>query len=252
MHGYAQGELMARHICDNQNIDVLFIQESFSISAMEHAVSSGIIIGRPFGGVATLINNKYKDFIIDHNCSKRFNIISLGDIALINVYLPSITNNDSLLLFNTILSDISTDIEKLSFKQIVFGGDMNCGPTRSNKSWNILLSYLSKFGLHSVEHKPNAYTFSQEKVGSYKFIDHFFTDCNVASILKVNSIDMIDHHTNFSDHLPVFLSLAGNISELFVTPIQNMPNYCNSGTPCDTPSSLKIKTLNWDLADTNK
>jgi len=66
-----------------------------ALHAMEHAVSSGIIVGRPFGGLATLINNKYKDFIFDHNCSKRFNIISLVGIGLVNVYLPSITDNDS-------------------------------------------------------------------------------------------------------------------------------------------------------------
>jgi len=83
---------MARHICDVQSINVLFMQESwlspenlhklcfissnylaFGISAMEHAVCNGILIGRPFGGMSTLINSKYKDFINEHICAERFN-----------------------------------------------------------------------------------------------------------------------------------------------------------------------------------
>jgi len=79
LHGFNQGEGMARHICDDLHVDVLFIQESwlnldlfhklcyiscdylmFRISAMSSIVLQGPLIGRPFGGLATLIHSKYE------------------------------------------------------------------------------------------------------------------------------------------------------------------------------------------------
>jgi len=157
------------------------------------------------------------------------------------------------LLFKSILSDISTNLKKLSFGQIIFGGDewiwaLHGALSPGTLYYHIYLNSDYITLILYIWYKPNAYTFNQEKVGSYTCIDPFFTDCNVASILKVNSIDVIDHHTNFSDHIAVFLYLAGDIFKLCVSSSQNVPNF---DTPSVKPSSPTVGTLNWDSADTN-
>jgi len=110
LHGFNQGEEMARHICDDLHVDVLFIQESwltpdlfhklcyiscdylmFGVSAMSSTVLQGPLSGRPFGGFGTLIHSKHEKYIVNHICSERFNILLLGSLALVNVYLPIVS-----------------------------------------------------------------------------------------------------------------------------------------------------------------
>ena len=74
MHGFNQGQVLLNDICMQNKYDILFIQEhwlspavlskilnfsenyiGFGISAMEAAVSSGMLRGRPFGGTAILV-----------------------------------------------------------------------------------------------------------------------------------------------------------------------------------------------------
>jgi len=61
---------------------------AYDISAMSSAVSGGILTGRPFGGVSTLIHDRYKNDIVSHVCSERFNIILLGKMALVKCICP--------------------------------------------------------------------------------------------------------------------------------------------------------------------
>ena len=263
LQGFNQGEDMARHICDNLLVDVLFIQESwltpdllhqlcfissdylmYGVSAMTDTVSVGPLYGRPYGGLATLIHTKHKKYIVNHICSERFNIILIGSLALVNVYLPSIINADTCFLFNSLLDDIVTKLDSLQFTNLVFGGDLNCGPViKFKRAWDILSSKLSRFSLCHVAHAPNAYTFCQDKLGYYSCIDHFFTDFTDSSALKVDHIDVIDDHVNMSDHLGIILFLNGDLSKLFIEPII---------TPNEAISPPKVVSLNWDLADINK
>ena len=49
---------------------------------MRCAVESGLLYGRPFGGVAVLVNNKFA-------CSvDRYIILSLGNTLIVNLHLP--------------------------------------------------------------------------------------------------------------------------------------------------------------------
>ena len=263
LHGFEQGELLARHICDDLDADVLFIQESwlspdnvhkmcsissdyivYGISAMNTVVSKDILSGRPFGGLFTLIHDRYKNNIVSSFCSERFNIILLGTLALVNVYLPKVTDADTCSLFNFILRDIFDELEKIFFTHIILGGDINLDPAKSDRSWNILAKYLTKLKLDNVKHKPGTYTFFQEKLGHFSCIDHFFTNCSAQNDMPVNSNIALNDYRNFSDHLPVILSLDGDIKKLFI-PHAKPPivSSCNSSRP------YSIESLNWEKAD---
>jgi len=77
MHGYNQGLPAIKQLIEKNSPDVMLVQEHwltpanlikfsadlsdyqmYGISAMSHCVESGPLLGRPFGGVATLIKKQ--------------------------------------------------------------------------------------------------------------------------------------------------------------------------------------------------
>ena len=112
MHGINQGSPSLENIIIATTPDVIFLQEhwqtpaslgsilnfsslyrGFGISVMESVVGKFVIRGRPYGGTATLINNKWRTIINVLMISERTVIIPLGDLILINVYFPCVSNN---------------------------------------------------------------------------------------------------------------------------------------------------------------
>ena len=77
MHGLNQGESLLKHMCMNNNFDVLLLQEHwlspanihrinditgadficYSSSSMSKECSSDILRGRPYGGLSIIVNN---------------------------------------------------------------------------------------------------------------------------------------------------------------------------------------------------
>lgn len=144
MHGFNQGVLELKTLCDISKFEVIFLQEHwlssdlmfnfdyfknnycvFGISAMDSTLSQGILRGRPKGGVCSLIK---KSFCNSFNsvscisCKERYTIISLDNLLLINVYLPSCRNEHDIDSLRSILSCICCDIEGLKSTFIIFGG----------------------------------------------------------------------------------------------------------------------------------
>jgi len=134
MHGINEGEVMSRYLYEEFKVDVLFVQDhwlspdqlhklcflssdyvSFGISAMESAVQSNTLVGRPFGGVATLIKNCQSQHILEHVCAERYNIISIRSYLLVNLYLPSISNNVDTFMVTDLIDEIVAKISSISF-----------------------------------------------------------------------------------------------------------------------------------------
>ena len=65
-----------------------------------------ILVGRPFGSLATLIHHRHKDFIKNHVCSERYSIISVDSLVLVNVYLPTQYCSEDVFLVDEILTAI--------------------------------------------------------------------------------------------------------------------------------------------------
>jgi len=105
--GFAQGELLLSSMCNDLKYDIIFVQEhwlssdqlyklctispnfiSVGISAMNTTLSISTLYGRPFGGVFILNNDFYKDVMKIHVCSEIFVILTLVNVAFVNVYLP--------------------------------------------------------------------------------------------------------------------------------------------------------------------
>ena len=64
----------------------------YSVSSMGNILNKGILRGRPYGGLAILVNkalcNMFNDITVVA-CADRYFILSLDNLLLINVYLPS-------------------------------------------------------------------------------------------------------------------------------------------------------------------
>ena len=107
MHGYNQGSVAVRDIILSLSPDVVFLQEhwltpanldrfsvdfpfyfSFGASAMSSAVESGILRGRPFGGVMILLKHGLSHLTRTLCANDRLVIVKLSNLLLCNVYFP--------------------------------------------------------------------------------------------------------------------------------------------------------------------
>jgi len=146
MHGLSQGILELHSLCE-QKIDVIFLQELwltsdaiydklssfndnyflFASSAMDTKVNSGLLVGRPYNGLCTLIR---KETFCKFHISCVFNndnciIISADDILLINVYLPSTRSSAEKENLHLVLDSIVSPIEMSKCTSEILGGDLN-------------------------------------------------------------------------------------------------------------------------------
>src|SRR5437870_3558016 len=100
-HGFQQAKTLLNSVCNsNDNLNsptLIYLQELwltpdnmhkianfsnnymfYGISAMEHAVSSSVLIGRPWGGVRVLIKNNFAKLIRYKETCERFVCIVIG------------------------------------------------------------------------------------------------------------------------------------------------------------------------------
>ena len=107
MHGFNQGFLVIENLIENDLLDLFLVQEHWltpenlyklekffpeyfflGCSAMNLQVGSGILRGRPFGGVATLIHKRLRSVTETIQCEERFCIARVANYSVVNVYLP--------------------------------------------------------------------------------------------------------------------------------------------------------------------
>ena len=67
---------------------------TFGCSAMSKQVDSGILRGRPFGGVVTLINNRLRSVTETICCDECYCIVRVANYFIVNVYLPCVGTSD--------------------------------------------------------------------------------------------------------------------------------------------------------------
>jgi len=109
MHGFNQGVHTVRDMMLGQNIDIFLLQEHwltpfnfykfndnftdnlcFGSSAMGSDVESGVLRGRPYGGVMTLVSNKLLQCSQIVCSDDRYVIVLVGNLLIINIYMPCV------------------------------------------------------------------------------------------------------------------------------------------------------------------
>ena len=165
MHGFNQGKNLLGSLCD-QLSDCIFVQEHwltpnnlcqlrdfsdeynfYGISAMEHAISSGVLRGRSYGGAGVLLRKQFCNVIKYECCKERYAIIVVGKIILVSIYLPSVKNSTELNIISDVISSIELILHKFPFHYVIVGADLNSDLSSHNESSLILNKFMNDFDL---------------------------------------------------------------------------------------------------------
>ena len=166
MHGYNQGFTTVRDLSSSLKPDVFLLQEhwltpanlckfdncsndyfAFGSSAMSSCVENGLLRGRPFGGVMTLIRNNLREYTQTIHSAERYSIVKLFDYLIVNVYLPCAGTPDRLLIIEDVFNDMSNHLANFSECIYLLGGDFNCDLDETDPTSQLINSCVAEFGL---------------------------------------------------------------------------------------------------------
>jgi len=97
----------------------------FGSSAMNESVSSGQLIGRPFGGTTIIINKKHIRSSLNLISRDRFTAVKIANWLLVNVYMPCVGTAQREFLYSDMLSEIDALISSHPSCYSLIGGDFN-------------------------------------------------------------------------------------------------------------------------------
>ncbi len=147
LHGINQGLPALLQICTDISPCVFFVQEHwlssencdllmncsdnymcYFSSPMDRVISTGILRGRPYGGVAIMIRNDLSVHSSIVAKGDRFIVVRLGLLLLVNIYASSANSQDNkyaadadlLSEIDLVLSDFDCTAHRL-----IIGGDFN-------------------------------------------------------------------------------------------------------------------------------
>ena len=226
LHGLNQGLDFLKELCGKN--DFVFVQEHwlapfdlsrlydscddticFASSAMDAVVSRGCLCGRPFGGVAVFVNKSFGNVTRLVKASSRYMIVQVGDVLLLNVYLPGVSTPNRTVEFIDCLANILNYLSDLQYSYIIFGGDMNIDLDVECELCTILKNFCDELELRFVSDKllPNHLaTYRVEATGASSTIDYFAVSRDL--YMSVLAVDVIDSGINLSDHCPVILEVS--------------------------------------------
>ena len=186
--------------------------EGFGISAIDD--STGIVRGRPYGGMASLIRKQYRSMaqFFTYDCSRLLGVqLSHNEESLlfINVYMPY-QSDDNFEIFMEYIGKITALIDECPTSNIAIIGDFNAAiDTHFDVELQELCSNLSLvisdcdyYGRTSGKftHVSNAH-------GTTSWLDHVI--CSHDMQARLHSVDILDMLPS-SDHVP--LSIVFNFN----------------------------------------
>ena len=236
MHGFNQGETFLVETCGSLLYDVICVQEHwlstdnisklagisedyivFGQSAMSAETASGVLYGRPYGGVAIFLKRTHLMLAKSVLINDRVAAISVGNFLCVNVYLPcddGSTNSYDLLL--EILAEINNLFTEKKYEAIVIAGDYNTNLTSTRRNAVAINRLLSDLNVSCLQPTANNladfYTFSNDKRHCHSIIDYICISSQLADC--VHSYATVDNYSNFSDHEPLQLLLSVPVSHV--------------------------------------
>lgn len=256
MHGFMQGyPVLEDFMNDDNKPDLFLVQEhwltpanlsrldkyfpdyfSFGCSAMTKCVESGMLRGRPFGGVMTLINKRLRKFVETIHCEERYTAVRVANCLIVNVYLPCAGSSDRLFVCEELLASISALRERYHKYQCVIAGDFNVNLDSSDPVARCINKFLDDCSLircDDVFPLRKAATYVNEALRHESCIDYVL----VSDPHQVIDYGVVSPDINFSDHLPLAVVMKGVVYDS--RPIDKQK--------CDS-KSIQLQ-LRWDKGD---
>ena len=255
MHGFMQGYSTLQDLMSDctDRPDIFLLQEhwltpanlfkfdkyfpdyfSFGLSAMSSCVEAGMLRGRPFGGVITLINKNLRKFVETIHCDERYVIIRLANYIIVNVYLPCVGSADRMLVCEDMLSSISVHCDNFPQCKFIMGGDFNVDLDSSDPIAICVNKFLQDHLLtrcDDIFSSRKCATYVNNALGHTSCIDYMAVSNNN----DVTDYKVLDLAVNFSDHLPLVVCLKCSVND----------NQSSSGSVCK-PAQLQLR---WDRCD---
>jgi hypothetical protein len=197
---------------------------------------SGLLQGRPYGGVAVLwrksLSNKCKPIVLDDERLIGLDVISDQGTKykFVCVYLPYYhhENYDNYLFY---LSKLKGFIDSSDTPFVYIFGDFNANSAGESEFYAELetLCCQNSLSIHDTEVLPDSsYTYISSAHGTTSWLDHIVTTPNGKSSISNTSIL---YGVTYYDHLPMLIEIASNI-----TPV------------CIPRVASELFTFNWEKA----
>ena len=253
MHGYNQGSITMKHLQYSNSPDGFLLQEhwltpsnickfnedfpgyfAFGSSAMVNCVSSGVLRGRPFGGVMILIKNNLCSVTEILCASDRLVIVRIANMLIVNIYLPCVGTIDRISTCDEIFSNILFWREKFGDCICIVGGDFNSDLNDGSAMSDYINSFLLCNSLYRCGNLTNNQaTYVNEALCHSSTLDYFFT-CEPRIVLEAK---VLDPDINYSDHLPIMLTCTIELPS------------ASHKTQINAQDNAPVDYLRWDHAD---
>lgn len=258
MHGFSNSVGYLSRLASMQ--DIIFVQEHWLLhsdlwkfseiddnfcfygkSAMDERFSSGVLNGRPFGGVGVLFRKNLNNIISYCGAHSSGRVIAIkiltSDISLLvfGVYLPCIGTPDRLEVIADALGFIESTIEEHDNCRPVVMGDFNClfiNGMPSIDAINSLCMDLNLTACDDLDCNNVGYSFYNDTAGLRTLIDHVVFPSELLHLVLKYAV--LEDGDNLSDHLAISLCINCNFC-----PIIHSNNR----------SSLSLGALRWDKGD---
>jgi exonuclease III len=259
MHGFNQGTELLKSYCSTGDADFILLQEHwlgpdslfkiteftqgyscFSVSSMVSVLESGLLRGRPFGGLAILVKDENRNFCRLSFSNDRLIAVKYNDILIVDVYFPCSSRQNYKDETLELLDQLELLITNSDIKDVIIGGDFNC--TLEIESWSskLICNFMKEHNLKSCNNLSisvtgDEFTYSNEVLGHYSYLDYFIVSDNLS--MKVVSLKIGCDDLNLSDHSPVCIELSNIITTSY------------KSTNIEKPISESCYQNRWDQAD---
>lgn len=223
LFGFNRGKSFLSDLC--MNYDIIFLQEhwfqpdecatlnmfnddffAFTESAMNLKVETGIIKGRPFGGVSIMIRKHLSSNLQCLLRTERCIVLKIGKLLLVNIYLPPVGG----VMYSEIVSDVlnlaSSAIGEQNCNYVIIGGDFNVDFSHESAGSKLVAEFMLDNKLLSCDNlmqQNYKYTYHHVTLNNSSFIDHFFLNAEAYNAITASAI--VDSGLNLSDHLAITL-----------------------------------------------
>ena len=249
MHGFYQGLSVMQDLTVNVNDrpDIFLLQEhwltpanlhkfddyfsdyfSFGSSAMSKCVQSGVLMGRPFGGVISLVNKKLQHVTETVCCHERYTVIKVLNYLIVNVYLPCVGTVDRLLICSDIFADLQSWCDKYNLCEVIVAGDFNCTLAMSgaDKVSDCVMGFVLANSLtrcDSLFPSRVAATYINHALNQQSYIDYVFTS-NSAAVRKFEVLDP-------------------DVKQSYIVPVPKIKNCRTKAMSCDDFRGIAISPI---------
>jgi len=86
---------------------------------MVSTVASGVLRGRPFGGVMTLVHKRLQNCTTVVCAADRYVVVVVGNLLVINVYFPCTGTANRLYICEEMINELMILISKHSYKTVI-------------------------------------------------------------------------------------------------------------------------------------